>query len=817
MHKLEEMLKHENYSPRHVDYFINRICSEQFIREHDVDPYSFLDIFRRYLNKPISFWEELFNKQTPTGRLILLVLLISNDPMSLEDLRSSFLSLQLSVREQLNLEILPLQFESEIKVLEELFIRTELSEMDGEILVYFQSAGIKDFLLEYLRKNIESWGNPLISNAWYFNQLFFVFTTHADQEIDDFDSDLPLFGNKIILSPLLQKSLKKRVISDFYSLPFSTVAEWWNLDKVGRHADSADSKYWKLSILCRSFNIHTSENEELRAFVLSEIVRDINQFSNEGGKIVSRGSMDLFPGFVNLFKKEFSSFRKELIQAYYDSITFTGEFISFLAFKQIFPIEYDRFLRQRLTEIRKKIKTTILDDIEFFLDDGVGGEIDQLFEFEIPEVFKSYGLRMSKKFQQEIGDASEGEISYRKKRSDPTPKRQKSKRSSQRTKARPSSLRRVINEYLTESALKPRFNYRRAVKESNLDSPIRQKLLRLKDDSELINSLFSDEISFSLLVESLKSTCVDSISEWTVLESIGETQISRIHESLGGFSREETMEIFCSLAFDIFQSESKTATSKSVERQIRNFLPTQNVVLSNLSPLIVKRGNWYEFLNTAFLYFFLSKKLINQTKERIFYEELYEIIGSDYGGSSILSLLGETCPGRLNDWFFAPMKAEMLEAFGDNSEHEIVTRFFDYFELKCDFAWNKRRKMLDECGWSNTRGVEEVIMGLDSPDFDLWELESFFINENHKNSLRTLSYNATAYNQLYERAIRFGQFEAESESRCSHHHLALDLKKFVREKENYDAMRAVGLVDYIISAVSSLRNSCNPPDYQSKI
>ena len=203
---LENIIRHRNYSPRHIEYFI-----KQYLKNEEANRYTFFKGFYKYLDSPQEYWNNNFGKLNETSQLILLIILISSDPINKIDLEKTFEATQESTRRVLNKNIRPTDFENELILLEDFYIVSDKSDYSNQILIRFQSPGIKDYLLEYLRTKGKTWIRPLIKNVPFFNQLNFIFST-KDDEIDDYDSDTYLYGKKIILSDGTQRILKKRTI-----------------------------------------------------------------------------------------------------------------------------------------------------------------------------------------------------------------------------------------------------------------------------------------------------------------------------------------------------------------------------------------------------------------------------------------------------------------------------------------------------------------------------------------------------------------------------------------------------------------------------
>ncbi|MDD6209475.1 MAG: hypothetical protein PUB21_02605 [Bacteroidales bacterium] len=241
---LENIITHKNYSPRHIEYYI-----KQYLAKETSNSYHFYQSFYKYLNNPQAYWNEIFkNKTSDTSQLILLLLLISSDPIDIKDLERMFEATQGDIRKVLNKNIQPLEFYNEINILQDFYLVTERRAYSDQTVIRFQSPGIKDFLLEYLRTDGKLWIKPLIENALFFNQLNFIFDT-KESKIDDYDTDICLFGHKIVLSEPLQNCLKKKLLDEFHQLNFCTPEKREFTGEFSKEHLPEEAKYWKLILL----------------------------------------------------------------------------------------------------------------------------------------------------------------------------------------------------------------------------------------------------------------------------------------------------------------------------------------------------------------------------------------------------------------------------------------------------------------------------------------------------------------------------------------------------------------------------------------
>lgn len=353
---LEAILKHKNYSPRLVEQFI------KIYRDTELEPssYTFFKSFFKYLEKPIDFWKMMFNKLNPTAQLILFILLASGDDLDVEDLKISFLKMQMEVRQLLNVNIVPTDFRYELIKLEELYISIDKNDYSESKIIKFQSPGIKDYLLEYLRTDGYLWIQPIISKAIFFNQLVFLFST-KDQEIND-NTDFYLYGKKIVLNKELCLILKEKLLKEFDNLNFSNYEEQVFSDQLSRFHGVDETRYLKLTELGGFFDIELDDNVDVRNYITNCILEDFENFKSDG-KFISPSSKIYLPKIISKTFRFLHVTPLYILNTYFESIEFAIEYTYFYNFKEIFPQEFEVFYMEHLPKIKKHIKELIFDDI----------------------------------------------------------------------------------------------------------------------------------------------------------------------------------------------------------------------------------------------------------------------------------------------------------------------------------------------------------------------------------------------------------------------------------------------------------------------
>ena len=168
----KRILAHENYSPRFIEMYIKSF------EDSEQDYGVFINGFLAFLNDPFSYWEEVFLKQSEQSQLILLLIFISNTPISKSYLFKTFKVL-VNKCSNYGFECKISEYENSLKEIEKTFIAISKSPFhqrsEKEFSIDFQNPSIKDFLLKYLKQNVHVYGELLINSSIYFNQLTYAF------------------------------------------------------------------------------------------------------------------------------------------------------------------------------------------------------------------------------------------------------------------------------------------------------------------------------------------------------------------------------------------------------------------------------------------------------------------------------------------------------------------------------------------------------------------------------------------------------------------------------------------------------------------
>lgn len=791
---LETIINHKNYSPRHIEYFIKQNLHQE------IDSYFFFKSFREYLDKPNEYWNNNFNKLSSTSKLILLILLISSDPIDIIDLETSFQAIQERARQSLDEKIDPLAFYNELRLLEDFYLFSDKKTLANTILIYFQSPGIKDYLLEYLRSDGKAWIKPLIENAPFFNQLNFVFNT-KEHEISDLESDNPLFGQMIVLSEGLQNILKKKILRDFHSLSFCKIDEF-SSNEFARNNSSEETKYWKLFLFNLLFDVSAESNIEVRSFLINEVKKDIDNYQ-KGEKIVNYRGMLEFPRIIEKIIPYVKLDAHYIINCYWESITFTIEFDTFYKFKELFPIEFTQFLSKNLLKIKKAVKECIIDDIDYFMQNEMDLSLDTHLEYMIPEVCRKYKIRITSKFIDEIEYVAEmktfkhkNSTKWRGEKIKPSPK--------QKDRFKPKKFAAIVNEYIP---YKPddKFNpiqFLKTVDEgSKLMGLIRKEL---KTTNSYLKPFIENKELFLYLISFLIKEKVNDLSvfnHYTFLDSFFTLYCKNKNVEIEGLKK-----VFYELSENSF-SHDFSITLKKI-RSVWENNEMGHFDIEILSPIIVAESNWYEFSNNDLKIYFIAEYLNGIQLDEIFKNEVVEY-SANFTEIELLLFLSYQNKNRLNDIVVIPELKRFFSSIDTTTTKTSVLSFLSFGGVSFDFLWNKGDKSLKVSSSSESEWFVEKIIKYLGIDFSFMDIDIYFVKDYYAEEYNQKYFlNKKSYNRLYKHIVK----TIKPYTRRRHivngekaEYLTIDLYNFASDDESYEILKESGMENYILSIIKAIQ------------
>lgn len=154
----ERIINCEAYSPRSVDYYLKHHLPEE------EDPSEFAENFEKYVENPQEFYGQVFKNISCGAKWICMLLVLSEDEIRAKyELKYGFMKIANFLQEKIEKE----QYEDYLKELDSTFTKTR--EDDNEIVVDFLNYSIRDYMKEYLKKNIAAYEDILVKGLNYYN------------------------------------------------------------------------------------------------------------------------------------------------------------------------------------------------------------------------------------------------------------------------------------------------------------------------------------------------------------------------------------------------------------------------------------------------------------------------------------------------------------------------------------------------------------------------------------------------------------------------------------------------------------------------
>lgn len=358
LENVEEIIKHNNFNPRIIEMYINSTF------HLEVNKYKYLKYLVETLNSPISFLDEIYQKQTKEAKLLLYLMLTIEPPILLKDLEEAYLNIiNASNKNYDNYNL-----ENIISQLEKNFIRTYYINNKG-IVVDFINNSIIDYLYD-CNDNFKEFEFDIINNLTYFNQIIF-FLKNKDNILK-----LPVLSNSYI-------TLKNKLISNINNLniiigSFYDTIEYYNIT-------SREQLIYKILKLSNIDNL----DKEIVELIIEKYNLIIKALDNKDRCYIYKDNLSELLRLYKKITKYIDVNKKEYLDIYYKNIKHTFELYLLL--------EDDAFqneLKHKLTNKEKVIefyKSIIYYDLEYYYDNKMYQSLEELYfllETDLYDVIK---------------------------------------------------------------------------------------------------------------------------------------------------------------------------------------------------------------------------------------------------------------------------------------------------------------------------------------------------------------------------------------------------------------------------------------------
>lgn len=790
----ERITNHQNYHPRIIENFLN----QGSLLMEDNAPREFYNKFLDYLNDPSKFWEAIFLNLTYGARLTALLLLLSSQPIRLDDLKESFYSC-IEAGRQNHLPIEEEAFENIIAQLEKTMIITHQMERTSTILVKFQNPSIKDFLYRYLSENLHPYGKMLIQGCPFINQLLFMFkTTESKRYIDEGIDEHALNKEKIILPKKLEILLRDRIIYELDTLKYSYVEGDPYIHKPSVHVAPEDCIVGKLNDVV--FSLGVNENVEMYAFIIDKVKLFCMLLHKEDYPFSYDDMVELPYLIQSLMPLQIDFDANLLINDYYAHSRFAEHLLLLDNFQEIFPKEYADFKKSNYITIKRKIKWMLLDDVDFFDGNGQDERVDFLIDMVYPQILERYKLRDSKRFRHDLRMTA----GYFDDSDDEKMDKQREKRKKSREeKIRSKEETRKKTEEMIKTEQDTLLGVREELSDDEIIDFINRNVQNATEASELVClfqnqkpwyiwPFFSNWNRLSLLLafyQEQKKLPLTSVAFYEQLTAY----LLKEHDATAIGDAYSWVEMFSAFAFDMMEKGQIIFSNQNIEDHpvFKHKLETGQIdLLTTLSfPFLVQRGKWYEFLTLPFqAYLSLQKFISRDEKERIAsYEDFLDLDGcfKDHE-HDIWLLCSELDLQVFNQHYAIPILKEYLSAIDTTNRRTVCSSTVRFLELSMDFKIPSDT-LLPEVSGACCSGVPVSILSFTDKDLLAFDLYMSCSGENERDG-----------NKNYSDLLRLSRFILQKGSKASRKdEYELDLAKHSENPEFLEILVSLGVCDYL--------------------
>lgn len=228
-----------------------------------------------------------------------------------------------------------------------------------------------------------------------------------------------------------------------------------------------------------------------------------------------------------------------------------------------------------------------------------------------------------------------------------------------------------------------------------------------------------------------------------------------------------------------------------------------------LSPIIVSYHHWYKLSSIYFEWYFVAKKLSNTQNQELYKEELQDYLLNNYYNIEIFDFIESANESKLWEWFINPELDRLLKAIDFTDDKSIILSFINFFQIEFDLSWNKKAKILEINGGSNSEYHYENIFQWMNIEFYISDFENYFevgihANETFERLCMDINMQKDIYNVVTKTipAKIVNSFITNEEETI----FEIKLLDFITSLHNYNLMEKVGLVKYIKQIVKKIIN-----------
>ena len=570
----EHIVRSPAYSPRSVTYYLqNSPVGEREPWEYAVD-------LQKYVAKPEAYFEKIFKLLSYGAKLICFLLVLSEEEIRVEkELKAGFMSLA----EGCGLRGEKERYEDYLRELEGTFTEIRNSFDEDVLVLEFLNYSIRDFVRDYLNRNMAAFEPVLVERCIYFNHLYYLADelTVSDQ------------GKKRILQRLMEERDQLK-----YTYVYNTEVDFWNYHMDAETYEYDAHKMWQLLLL------YEKERDcELFAYLKSycdRLISELNQ--NQLERYGRECLVNLIP---RMCENGYVVEADKLLEPFFRNIRWSEEIRNMEYLRPCCPEEFEKFWDSHLEEIRRKLPRLMLGDIEYWMGELDGDDrIDEILT-DAQSQMERYGLEYTRSFERLLYRAAER----------PVPRKRKPKMAAHETEGEESPFeteQRMFQE-VRDSAKEWLIPEERYLTSGEIKGAQRAAGKDYRK-GYLTRGKFTGQ-DFSIVMEFLEDLGRPPVDEETFYGKLKAYLLKDWDDESGKMTGRLARVL---IERDIFYFTEKTLAGLREEKALAS-LPERLLAAG----LLHRTGKWYSFWNRSFMSFIALEdfRAMGDAEKKRYYEE----------------------------------------------------------------------------------------------------------------------------------------------------------------------------------------------------
>ncbi len=389
----KRIIYHNMYNPRTIVRYLRRLEKE---KSNDY-PYVYILKLLQFLDNPEDLIEEVFQEQTEASKIILMILMligVKAEVKKLRDIYNDYIDINSTYARKNEFDISMKQLEKElIKVYED-----EDFKYNTPIFVEFKDPSIEEFMYHFLEENKYEYLKDIIKSTCVLN-IFMRISGAILLSINfNISKSEKNKGHKLYIEEDLKKELINNIIEKYNDLEYI-----YERDLEDNIFENRFSDFDKLKKIIQIYK--EIDSEELKFFIEKKLNEIFILLEKEDEYFYVEDMYNVIPlikEIKNTYMLNIKMNPVSIIQGFFCKIKFAEELLIMEKFDEVFPIEYSEFKKKNKDEIISKALSLILDDIDYFMSDGLYDKIDELMDFIYPEILESFNIPFDKKFDRTV-------------------------------------------------------------------------------------------------------------------------------------------------------------------------------------------------------------------------------------------------------------------------------------------------------------------------------------------------------------------------------------------------------------------------------